>query len=94
MYKRINIVVQQSSKSFIPLQIQNECLESQTTVLPVHYTVNTPKVTQEQNCNDGATAIGGVVGVLVTVLVVLVIGWSLSCVALVKRNLNTQKQTQ
>ena len=37
---------------------------------------------------------GGVVGVLLALLVVLVIGWSLSCVALVKRNSTTQKQTQ
>ena len=40
------------------------------------------------------SVLGGVVGVLVTVLVVLVIGWSLSCVALVKRNSHTQKQTE
>ena len=38
--------------------------------------------------------LGGVVGVLVALLVVLVIGWSLSCVALVKRDSITQKQTQ
>ena len=38
--------------------------------------------------------LGGAVGVLVTVLVVLVIGWSLSCVALVKRSTQTLKQTQ
>ena len=39
-------------------------------------------------------SLGGVVGVLVTVLVVLVIGWSLSCAALVKRNSHKQKQVQ
>ena len=38
--------------------------------------------------------LGGVVGVLVTVLVVLVIGWSLSCVALVIRNSHTHKKKQ
>ena len=38
--------------------------------------------------------LGGVVGVLVTVLVVLVIGWSLSCVALVKRNSDKHKKKQ
>ena len=37
-------------------------------------------------------ALGGVVGVLVTVLVILIIGWSISCVALVKRSSHTQKQ--
>ena len=46
------------------------------------------------NPTSGADALGGVVGVLVTVLVVLVVGWSLSCVALVKRNSHTQKQNQ
>ena len=40
------------------------------------------------------SAEGGVIAVLVIVLVVLVIGWSLSCVALVKRNLKTQEQKQ
>ena len=48
---------------------------------PKHSCVSTP-------------VLGGVVGVLVTVLVVLVIGWSLSCVALVKRNSHSQKQTK
>ena len=43
---------------------------------------------------DSTPALGGVVGVLLALLVVLVIGWSLSCVALVKRNSFTQKQTQ
>ena len=48
-----------------------------------------------QNCDNTSTPVlRGVVGVLVAVLVVLVIGWSLSCVALVKRNLKTQKQKQ
>ena len=46
-----------------------------------------------ENCVS-TPVLGGVVGVLVTVLVVLVIGWSLSCVALVKRNSHVQKQTQ
>ena len=45
------------------------------------------------NCAS-TSALGGVVGVLLTLVVVLVIGWSLSCVALVKRNSTTQKQTQ
>ena len=46
-----------------------------------------------EGCNS-TPVLGGVVGVLVTVLVVLVIGWSLSCVALVKRNSHSQKQTE
>ena len=46
------------------------------------------------NSESGVSSpvLGGVVGVLVTVLVVLVIGGSLSCVALVKRNSHTHKQ--
>ena len=53
--------------------------------------------TQEPTCTEETntcSTLGGVVGVLVTVLVVLVIGWSLSCVALVKRNSHTQKQQE
>ena len=47
------------------------------------------------NCDSTSTAaLGGVVGVLLALLVVLVIGWSLSCVALMKRNSTTQKQKQ
>ena len=43
------------------------------------------------SCDNTFTpALGGVVGFLLTLLVVLVIGWSLSCVALVKQ---TRKQT-
>ena len=57
---------------------------------------NQQQVTSElgpENSCVSTPVLGGVVGVLVTVLVVLVIGWSLSCVALVKRNSHIQKQT-
>ena len=66
-------------------QLYNELLAQQSTTDPC--------CTSDEGCAS-TPVLGGVVGVLVTVLVVLVIGWSLSCVALVKRNSHSQKQTQ
>ena len=64
------------------------------------YTVTTKAELANKQPNErvedcvSTPVLGGVIGVLVTVLVVLVIGWSLSCVALVKRKSHSQKQTQ
>ena len=67
-----------------------QCADTQ----PSSSVVSTGTVNVQSCGNTSTLLLGGVVGVLVTVLVVLVVGWSLSCVALVKRNLHTQKQTQ
>ena len=76
----MNIVNDSNSSSETIVNNQN-LLQSQVSNERVEDCVSTP-------------VLGGVVGVLVTVLVVLVIGWSLSCVALVKRNSHTQKQAE
>ena len=69
---------------------KQQCADTQTSS-----SVVSTRTVNVQSCDNTSTPVlGGVVGVLVTVLVVLVIGWSLSCVALVKRNSHAQKQTQ
>ena len=75
------MTVKESTTSSEMIVSHQNVLQSQVSNERVEDCVSTP-------------VLGGVVGVLVTVLVVLVIGWSLSCVVLVKRNSQTQKETE
>ena len=89
-------------------QLYNELQDEYSSTDPPLTPPRRPSVTRPSTTEGGQTGetgervegcvstqvLGGVVGVLVTVLVVLVIGWSLSCVALVKRNSHTRKQKQ
>ena len=84
-------IIEQVMNNTISDVLLNECPGSQTTAtLTSCYACNESTTSTA----DGNAALRGVVGFMVIVLVVLVIGWSLSCVALVKRNSHTQKQTE
>ena len=71
-------------------------ISSATSSISRHFETDTAEwggsIFNEQIACTSEKALGGVVGVLVTVLVVLAIGWSLSCVVLMKRNTHTPKQ--